>query len=308
TNKAPVVLFINPLGDEVEGGRISAAPTVQEYSWADVLAGLSFHWEVTRNGVPYVSPTWPNYSQNWGNIEFFPDDSGTYVLTVTATDKDGGSGSGSLTLSIANAPPVPAILGAPASSPEGTAISLTASATDPGGADVAAGFSYTWAVTKNGSAYTGGSGANFSFTPDDNGTYAVTLTATDKDGATGTTTTTIAVTNAAPIAAIAGASGGVRGQDLGFTLSATDPSPIDQAAGFDYTVNWGDGTNGTASGSGSGVNLSHTYTASGTYSVQVTARDKDGVVSSVSTKTLTVVAAQIQGDALFVGGTTGTDR
>src|SRR5262249_25956225 len=68
-NKAPVVLFINHLGDEVEGGRISAAPTVQEYSWADVLAGLSFHWEVTRNGVPYVSPTWPNYSQNWGNIE-----------------------------------------------------------------------------------------------------------------------------------------------------------------------------------------------------------------------------------------------
>ncbi len=53
-------------------------------------------------------------------------------------------------IAVTNAPPVASINGAPSSSPEGTTLSLTATVSDPGGADT---FTYDWSVTKNGGAY-----------------------------------------------------------------------------------------------------------------------------------------------------------
>ena len=64
--------------------------------------------------------------------------------------------------------------------------------------DSAAGFSFAWAVTKNAAGLRHRQRRGFSFTPDDNGTYLVSLTATDKDGGGATTTKTITVTNVAP--------------------------------------------------------------------------------------------------------------
>ena len=133
------------------------------------------------------------------------DDNGTYTVIVTVTDKDHGSGSNTFTVSVANVAPTAAITGAPASSPEGTPISLGSTATDPSHADTTAGFTKAWSVTKNGGAYASGTGAGFSFTPNDNGTYVVTFSATDKDGGTGADQKTIDVTNVAPTAAITGA-------------------------------------------------------------------------------------------------------
>ena len=133
-------------------------------------------------------------------LTFTPNDNGTYVVTVKATDKDADfahrhlPGRRSPTWR-----PRPSISGAPATSPEGTAISLGGSATDPSSVDTTAGFTFAWAVSKNGSpSYATGSGASFSFTPNDNGTYLVSLTATDKDGGSATTTATITGTNVAP--------------------------------------------------------------------------------------------------------------
>ncbi len=61
-------------------------------------------------------------------------------------------------------------------------MNLTGSATDVSADDTAAGFSYAWTVTRDGSTYATGSAANFSFVPGNQGTYNVTLVATDKDG------------------------------------------------------------------------------------------------------------------------------
>src|SRR6266568_4181286 len=73
--------------------------------------------------------------------------------------------------------------GAPASSPEGTAIVLTNTndATAP---------TYAWSVVKDGGStpFATGAGSTFTFTPNDNGSYVVTLTVNDTD-ATGATTT-----------------------------------------------------------------------------------------------------------------------
>ena len=64
-----------------------------------------------------------------------------------------------------------------------------------------------------------------------------------------------------------------------FIAAATDPSPVDQAAGFAYSINWGDGSPiqliGATAGNGNGVTLSHVFPAAGTYSVTLLATDKD---------------------------------
>ena len=112
-----------------------------------------------------------------------------YTINVTVTDKDGGVGTESAAVTVTNLAPMAIINGAPATSPTGTPISLTSTVTDPGPTDQTAGFTYSWDVTKVHGATTTlhfatGASANFSFTPYDDGTYTVTLIATDKDGQT----------------------------------------------------------------------------------------------------------------------------
>ena len=75
------------------------------------------------------------------------------------------------------------------------------------------------------------------------------------------------------------------GSTLTFRGSATDPSSVDTAAGFAYTWDFGDG-----SPKASGLSLSapsHTYAVAGTYSVGLTATDKDGGTSPTATATVT---------------------
>src|SRR5436305_15273854 len=100
-------------------------------------------------------------------------------------------------IAVTNAAPTATIIGAPASSPEGTTLSLTATVSDPGGADT---FTYAWAATKNGSAYASATTPGFSFTPDDNGSYVVALTVTDDDGRVGADGKSIAGHHPAPTA------------------------------------------------------------------------------------------------------------
>ncbi len=88
-------------------------------------------------------------------------------------------------------------------------MSLTGSATDPSSVDTAAGFTYAWSVTKDGSAFSSGTGSAISFTPDDQGSYVVSLTATDKDGTSAAATQTVTVSDVLPTAAISGPSSGV---------------------------------------------------------------------------------------------------
>jgi hypothetical protein len=77
-----------------------------------------------------------------------------------------------------------AISGAPAFLLEGIPINLTATVSGP---SVGHSFSFSWTVTQNGNPFGSGAGSTFSFTPNLNATYLVSLTVTDVAGATGTT-------------------------------------------------------------------------------------------------------------------------
>jgi VCBS repeat-containing protein len=151
-----------------------------------------------------------------------------------------------------------------------------------------------------------GSGSEASHAYADQGTYTVTLTVSDGVAST-TDTLEVTVGNAVPAATVSGPASGVRGQARTFTFGAADPSSVDQAAGFTYSINWGDGSTQTASGL-SGLQVDHVYAASGNYTVTVTATDKDGGVSSAAQHTISIVAVEMQSGSLVVGGTTGADN
>jgi hypothetical protein len=163
----------------------------------------------------------------------------------------------------------------------------------------------------------------FTWTPPDGAaasSFSVTVRVTD-DGSPNLSdfeTFTVTVANLPPTASLAGPTSGVRGQSRLFSLHAADPSPIDQAAGFTYKIDWdGNGTVDQTVGPGasSSTAINHTYTTTGTFTVRMTATDKDGDASPVVTRVITITAVALQSDpidptktALVVGGTTGNDH
>ncbi|NHA67138.1 beta strand repeat-containing protein [Phycicoccus flavus] len=122
-------------------------------------------------------------------------------------------------------------------------------------------------------------------------THDVTVRVSGGGGFLDSLRTTLTVTNVAPTATVGGDTSGTVGEVVTLTLGATDASAPDEAAGFDHTVDWGDGSApGTVSGAGT-VTATHTYAAAGTYTVTVTATDRDGGESAPVTVDLVVAAA-----------------
>jgi Ca2+-binding RTX toxin-like protein len=195
---------------------------------------------------------------------------------------------------------------------EGNAINLSATVT--GNTGVVTG---DWAVLKNGVPFASGAGTgadlSFSFTPDDNATYAVTLTVTDTPASgpavVDTAGTSLTVINQPPAVSINGPATGSFGQPLNFTFNTSDVAP-DVAAGFAYTVHWGDGTPDTmiaAMPGNSTVTVTHIFAAPGNNTFTVTATDKDGGAGSASQWVATTNGAAIFNRVLTVVGTNGPD-
>ncbi len=174
-------------------------------------------------------------------------------------------------------------------------------------------------VSSNGQQIADGTGQDFKFTPEDDGIYNVTFTVSDDHGGSASDSTVVTSRNVAAQATIQGAQDAVRGQLRTFVIGATDASSMDQHEGFTYSINWGDGTAAQTVNrsydNGNGTTVSHAFTNSGIYAVRVIATDKDGAVSVVATRTVTVAAVAIQADItdsnkkmLVVGGTTNDDK
>lgn len=138
-------------------------------------------------------------------------------------------------------------------------------------------------------------------------TYAVGLQVNDGHGHTATATTTLTV-NAltGPSASVTGPTDGfqgVTGQVRTLTLEATDSLPTN---GFEFLVQWGDGTYDTFNGD-SGILADHVYDAAGVYTVSMTATDSEGLTSAPATVTLNIQRVEQQGAVLAVGGTAADD-
>lgn len=193
--------------------------------------------------------------------------------------------------------PTLVISGAPSSTNEGTPILLTGSLSGPAAPTGAAPAAptYTWSVTKDTAFYTSGSGSTFTFKPDDEGTYVVTL------GLAGTTTTqkvTIIVLNVAPTAKITAATGSAplvltTQETVNFSGTFSDPGTADW---HDVTWDFGDGTPTTttriAAGGSPALSTSHSYSAAKTYTVKLTVKDEDGAVGDATAQVTVQTVAQ----------------
>jgi uncharacterized delta-60 repeat protein len=216
-----------------------------------------------------------------------------------------------------NVPPV-ADAGGPYQIVEGGSLTLNATASSDENGDS---LTYSWDV--NGDGIFGdatGVAPTLSWSSliglgiNDNGTRNVTVRVSDGKGGVDDATTILTIQNAAPVAGISGPSDGVRGQPRKFTFNAIDPSPVDQAAGFSFAINWGDGATQVVS-SLSGLKFQHIYTTQGSYVIQMTAMDKDGGASAPISHSITIAIAGTQVDpgdatksALAVGGSLGNDK
>jgi hypothetical protein len=78
---------------------------------------------------------------------------------------------------------------------------------------------------------------------------------------------------------------------VGFTLTATDPTPALQSGSFTYVINWGDGSSQTVTATATSGPLTHTYSAAKAYIVSATTEDQDGGLSAPATATVVVSTA-----------------
>ena len=218
-------------------------------------------WTVTKNGAAFDSGTGQDFT-------FTPDDNGSYVVTLVAENDQAAIATANATIAVTNAAPTVSIIGAPDSASDDVAVPLSAAATDLGTADT---ITLAWTVTKDGTAFGSGAGSAFTFTPNDNGIYAVTVTATDDDGGVGSSSAVIFVTDAAPVAAIGGAPAtSTEGTPIG--LVAVGNSSF---AAVDLAFAWSVTKNGAAFGSGAGPQFDFTPNDDGSYVATLTVSNID---------------------------------
>ncbi len=191
---------------------------------------------------------------------------GSYTVTLTVTDNQGATGSTSKTVTVTapNQSPTAAFT----SSCTGLACAFTDGSNDPDGSVVA----WQWSFGDGGTATV--QNPSHSYTAA--GSYTVTLTVTDNQGATGSTSKTVTVTapNQPPTASF---TVNCNGLSCGFTNRSSDPDGTITA----YNWTFGDGTSSTAQ------NPSHTYAAAGAYTVTLKVTDNQGATGSTS-QTVTV--------------------
>jgi len=245
-----------------------------------------------------VAPTGTSRG-TWSWTQPASDEPASQAVTVKADDGHGNVATASFTATTVGVAPtvnisrVPAGLSAAAvstssfSSPEGSTVNLNGSASSPSPQDNAAGFTYSWNVTKNGASFGTGNAAAFSFTPNDEGTYIATLQATDDGGMTGSSSVTITGANVAPTATITSVSWTPQlvltaHESVSFAGTFSDPGTLDT-----HTTAWNFGDGAT----GSGPAAAHSFEAAGTYTVTFTVTDDDNGVGQ-ATATVTVQTPQ----------------
>jgi hypothetical protein len=167
---------------------------------------------------------------------------GSYAVTVSVIDPFGLEGTETFTAAVAGVSPAPSILGVPASITPPTTVTLGSAVSDASSVEAGFGFSYSWSVTKDGSAYTmpGNPATNlssFTFQPTLAGAYVVTLAVTDHDNQVGSTTAGFTVTKSVPTVSVTASNGTYNGSpDTGSPVTTVNGTVTTTGVTYTYTV------------------------------------------------------------------------
>jgi PKD repeat protein len=244
---------------------------VDEGSWVAFDGGKSkdpdgrivqYEWDFNYDGRTFIADA------NGQTVSHsYPDGPATIVVALRVTDNKDASQLGTAQVQVRNVAPV-VEAGGPYTGPVDSLIVIAGTAADPGSIDQT-GLVYAWDFGDGAR----GSGPMVSHSYPQPGDYVLRLTVSDKDGGQGSDTATVRVTavNQAPLAVVSAPSQGLVGEMLDLSGDASNDGD-----GYitSYAWDFGDGMTGV------GVNVTHSYSAAGSYQVILTVTDNAGLTAS----------------------------
>lgn len=269
-------------GDAISlSGLTSTAPgggAITAYEWDLAFDGVSFKAGRFTSTVPFTVQTTPV------TVALRVKSAGVFSPVVTRVITPLDNVAPTLTTLVVSTPsPAP-----------GQTVTLSVDATDPSSSDTAAGYTFAWTVTHRGSTIFNASGPNLksiSFFAPTAGDYAVSITATDRRGATSALPTTLPVItvsgNTAPVATINPLSPVSAGGTIVATAQVSDDS--DNASALTYA--WALRRNGAVVATANTAAFTLTPTVAGPHSLELTVTDTAGASATATPTTFTVASA-----------------
>ena len=280
---ATLTISINATTYVPIGQQVKLNATISYPDGTSLTAGMVGAY-LLYSGSPPVNDTVPvvfdTGLQKWvGTYTPKPSDpGGLYSLVIKASDSPTPPNTGSATkaVTLQDKPPVAIFTPSSTSVATGTPISFDGTGSyDPDG--TIATWSWSFGDTTSGS----GSVVSHSYTT--SGTYTVTLTVADNGGYTGSTSSSITITDRPPtVSSTPSPTTSSPGQTVTLTINASDPDGTISTT----RVDWGDGTIDNLSAVTSD---SHTYVLTGsttsyTFTITVTVTDNSGSTASTNSQ------------------------
>ena len=274
---APTATFSAPV-TVTEGGAAAVSFSAAVDGVADLSAGLLYSYDFDNDGTFEIT----NSTAASATIPagYLADGPFTRTVRGRISDKDGGFTDYTSSIGVTNVAPTVTLDAVPTGKTELQSVTMSASATDPSAADMAAGFTFAWTIRNGGSTIATGTGNSFTFTPGDNGTYTVSVIATDNDGGqSSAVTSALVISNVAPTATFSAPATVTEGATATASFAVPVDGSADLAAGLLYSYDFdNDGIFEITNSTAASVTLPATYLADGplTRTVRGRVTDKDG--------------------------------
>ncbi|PIE70202.1 MAG: hypothetical protein CSA22_09040 [Deltaproteobacteria bacterium] len=273
---APTATIVSPADGArfTEGDSISFTGSAVDEGEDGLLTGSALVWYSSKEGGSIGTGT---------SIVLENPVSGTHVITLIATDSGGATGSAEISIVVGNNPPT-ATISFPADGSTyaaGESVVLTGSGYDaedgaiPGDTD---GTRLSWSSSVDGFLGSG-SGVTIPVSSLSRGNHVITLTAIDSEGATGTTSVGVTVSNTIPTVTIDYPLTGATfdfGDTVTFNGQGTDTEDGDLT---DRQLVWRSDLDGVI---GTGASVQVQTLSRGTHEITLTGTDSDDASATAS--------------------------